>query len=426
MATLFERLFSHEAGPRPRAGDEEGWAGGRTGRAGLHICFLFNHDQIHQIAHSLPIALAIADADPEARILLLTSTPRSTAEIKRLAGDRLGPRLRLLETGLTSVSSRFLSALLGKLIPARKLLFYRDHIDIFRELDALVVSEKTSLILKTRCGLKALPIIHTRHGAGDRAVGFDKASAGFDRILVSGPKIRDRLVRDAGVGKDRIAIVGYPKFDLAADRPRAEKLFPNDRPVVLYNPHASPHLSSWFRMGRKVLDYFIDDDRYNLIFAPHVMLFERPVAISIDRLAVALPGRIAERYHKAPNILVDLGSARSTDMSYTNAADIYLGDVSSQVYEFLLHPRPCVFLNAHGARQEGDPNYAHWRAGPVIDDPDDLGEALRIATLRHASDYRPEQEKLFRYTFDLTQASSSARAAAEILAIAAGHRANGP
>ena len=32
-------------------------------------------------------------------------------------------------------------------------------------------------------------------------------------------------------------------------------------------------------------------------------------------------------------------------MAYTQRADIYLGDVSSQVYEFLLNPRPCVFLN---------------------------------------------------------------------------------
>lgn len=29
-------------------------------------------------------------------------------------------------------------------------------------------------------------------------------------------------------------------------------------------------------------------------------------------------------------------------MTYTPAADIYLGDVSSQSYEFLLDPRPCL------------------------------------------------------------------------------------
>ena len=28
----------------------------------MRLCFLFNHDQIHQIAHSLPIALALAES----------------------------------------------------------------------------------------------------------------------------------------------------------------------------------------------------------------------------------------------------------------------------------------------------------------------------------------------------------------------------
>src|SRR3546814_2965461 len=45
---------------------------------------------------------------------------------------------------------------------------------------------------------------------------------------------------------------------------------------------------------------------------------------------------------------IDLGSERSIDMSYTGSADLYLGDVSSQVAEYLYRPRPCVFLNAQG------------------------------------------------------------------------------
>ena len=44
---------------------------------------------------------------------------------------------------------------------------------------------------------------------------------------------------------------------------------------------------------------------------------------------------------RAPNLRFDPGSPASTDMTYTRAADIYLGDVSSQVYEFIAEPRPC-------------------------------------------------------------------------------------
>src|SRR3546814_12960419 len=82
-------------------------------------------------------------------------------------------------------------------------MLYRDNLDFFRTLDMLVVAEKTSLLLKSRYGLSNLFMVHTRHGAGDRAIGFDKASAGFDHILCSGEKIRRRLIVDAGVDPDR-------------------------------------------------------------------------------------------------------------------------------------------------------------------------------------------------------------------------------
>ena len=70
-----------------------------------------------------------------------------------------------------------------------------------------------------------------------------------------------------------------------------------------------------------------------------------------ERLAV--PGRV----------IIDLGSERSLDMTYSRAADIYAGDVSSQVYEFLDRPKPCVFLNAHGIEWRDNPNFPNWDLG---------------------------------------------------------------
>jgi hypothetical protein len=272
------------------------------------------------------------------------------------------------------------------------------------------VAEKTSLMLKTRYGLDRLKIVHTRHGAGDRAIGFNPASARFDHVLVSGEKIRRRLIEDAGVEANRISVVGYPKFDLHAST-RTHALIDDGRPVVLYNPHVSPHLSSWYKMGRAVLDWFVEHDEYHLIFAPHVMLFERPFALTIDKLRIDRPGRIEERYLRAPNIHIDLGSRASSNMTYTNRADIYLGDVSSQVYEFLLNPRPCVFLDAQETDWADDRNYAHWHAGPVIDDPAFLGEALAQATREQGGRYAAAQRILFDQSFDLSETLSSVRAA---------------
>src|SRR5690606_31225183 len=232
------------------------------------ICFLFNHDQLHQLAHSLPIALELA-ASGQHEVVLATGSERLEQRVRELAGTAL-ERMSLVRLDLRDGISRFAAGVLERVVPARKILLYRDNLDFFRGFDALVVSEKTSLLLKTRYGLDGLKIIHTRHGAGDRAIGFGRQSAHFDLVLVSGPKIARRLIAEAGVAPERIAIVGYSKFDLYADR-RAVSPFPDPtKPVVLYNPHPSPRLSSWYRMGASVLEAFYRSGRYNLVFAPHV------------------------------------------------------------------------------------------------------------------------------------------------------------
>lgn len=385
-------------------------------RPARRVGFLFNHDQIHQVAHSLPIAMAMAEGGGEEEILILTTTPRLAAEVRRLCPGVGSGRLRLVELAPGRIS-RVLTGLLGRLAPVGKLLIYRDNLALFRSLDLLVVAEKTSLVLKSRYGLKDLRILHTRHGAGDRAIGFDPASAGFDHVLCSGPKIRDRLIAEAGLRPQDITIVGYPKFDLAPQHPRLPKGFDPARPTVLYNPHPSPHLSSWYKEGRAVLEFFRTHPEYQLIFAPHVMLFERKLVITVDRLSLSLPGRIARRYWKAPNIHIDLGSPASTDMTYTSVADIYLGDVSSQIYEFLRHPRPCLFLNAHGVAWQGDPNYLHWQSGPVIGGAEGLEEGLAEAMRSHEGTYLPIQRALFAQSFTLTAEPSAIRAARAIRAL---------
>jgi hypothetical protein len=381
------------------------------------IGFLFNHDQVHQVAHSLPIAFALMRQLDELDITIAVTSHRLRMEVElliaRFAPD-LAPPVVTLHCGRSS--SRLMIAMLDGIVPVAKLALYRDNLAFFRGLDALVVAEKTSALLKTRYGLNHLKLIHTRHGAGDRAIGFNKASANFDLVLVSGSKIRDRLIAEAGVYPSQLAVVGYPKFDFVAAGSRPSLLMQrNGRKTVLYNPHVSPHLSSWYRDGLKVLEFFYRSTEYNLIFAPHVMLFERPFAITVDKLSFRRTGHIPNHYLAASNIHVDLGSRACTDMTYALAADLYLGDVSSQLYEFLLRPRPCIFLNSHGVEHASNPNYAHWKSGEVIRSVTQLGPALDNAWVHHG-DYLEAQQTLFSQSIDLTDQPSSERAATAIVA----------
>lgn len=246
-------------------------------------------------------------------------------------------------------------------------------------------------------------LIMAFHGAGDRAYGFNKRLERFDLLLLSGPKKYHRL-KDSGILRENNwAIVGYPKFDVVqVDEDAGRQLFTEHRPIVLYNPHFRRHLSSWYQWGREILDFFVHSSHYNLIFAPHVELKGRKQKWLSLR-----------KYRSYPHIHVDLGSTASIDMTYTRIADIYLGEVSSQIGEFLLQPRPCVFLNSHHISWKANPDYLHWQLGPVIDTPSQLEGALAKAVETH-DHYLQVQTQYFRDSFELTDESSGLRAARAI------------
>jgi len=382
----------------------------------MRIGFLFNHEAAHQVAHGLPVALSLARLCPDIAVRILCAPGAVEHEVRRLAGDAPSG-VRIVPLRGPDRAARLLNRLSGRSIPIDRISVLYRNLDRFRDLAALVVPEKTSLLLKTRLGLPQLKMIHTRHGAGDRAVGFDRASGRFDLVLLSGAKIRDRLQAAGLLRPDGHAIVGYPKFDLAPARPAA-RLFPNDRPTVLYNPHPSPALSSWYRQGPAILDYFARNAAYNLIFAPHVSLFARRFTLSTSPPSFGVVPAIPAHILDAPNIRIDRGSTASVDMSYTAAADIYLGDASSQVYEFIRTPRPCIFFDAHHQQWRGDPNFAHWAAGPVVSDIDALDSALADAVAR-PDVFAAVQQRLFAYSFDLSDKPSADRAADAIAAFVA-------
>src|SRR3546814_18761951 len=67
-------------------------------------------------------------------------------------------------------------------------------------------------------------------------------------------------------------------------------------------------------------------------------------------------------------------------MSYTNSADIYLGDISSQVYEFIRQPKPCLFFNLDRIAWREHGGFAHWHLGQVVERLTDLPSSLRQAS----------------------------------------------
>lgn len=380
----------------------------------MKIGFLYNHDALHQVSHTAPVVAALA-RDARADVTVLTSSEAQAVRVRELIGTDAAARVRFVSLGIGAVA-RVLDTGLRWIAPFRRIAVLRENLAEFAKLDALVVPETTSLMLRDRFGLADLKYIWIPHGAGDRSVGFRSVMKGFDLVLLSGSKVRDRMLAMGLITPDNHAIVGYPKFE-TVDLSRRPTLFDNDRPTILYNPHFDPLLSSWYPWGEAVVDAILSRGDVNLVVAPHVMLFQRRIHASVEHRRLHWRRDPPARWQGREGLIVDPGSTRSIDMTYTLGADIYVGDASSQIYEWIARPRPAIFLNPGRAAWSDDPNFAHWHLGPVIDDLSRLNAAIDAA-IADPQRYDPLQRDAFARTFDRTDRPAADRAAAAILSIA--------
>ncbi len=384
------------------------------------ILFLFNHDAAHQAAHLAGIMGQLAEQAEYFRVIAATGTPQIERLVRELISEAAAARVEWRDLSLSSTQSALLS-LPNRIAPVIRLVRLRANRALFAQADLLVSPERTCLTLRRalrrEMGNKAPTFVFVPHGAGDRSVTYHPEIAQFDYFLLSGQKVADEMVAHGIARPEQCRLIGYAKFDAFGDRPKVQ-LFDNRRPTILYNPHFDPRLSSWYDHGPALLEALAAGrDRFNLIFAPHVMLFRKKLHISPEYRMARIRPDIPAAAMSAPGIKIDVGSARLFDMTYTRSADIYVGDVSSQVYEFLKQPRPCFFLDA--ARQ-GSEAYGFWQNGPVFSEAAPLVAALEDWKSTGVC-YRKTQERLFAYTMDIDpRRSASERGAAalrELLAL---------
>jgi hypothetical protein len=326
------------------------------------VAFLFLGETL-LIPHLFPIVEALAEAsDVPIDVWVSTSVHEALLEgwiekdnvrIRRVPGFRTVP---------DAASGR------NPKLPFKPLMLAR-MVPHLRGVPVAVCAEQTSLWLPTLLPLRTR-FVKTAHGAGSMIARADRRRRAASLTLVPAEGEKAAL---AGHGVDPATIhaIGYVKASFRQRSP-ARSFFSDQKPILLYTPHWQAHRSSWPSWGRKVVQMLAAQDRYNVIFAPHQRLVE-----TAPELRQVLAD-VADLRH----VRCDLDSFAMVDGSYTAAADIYLGDTSSQVVEFLARPRPCIFLNPWGHAWVDDSSYAQWHCGPVIDNLDALIPSIEAAPAR--------------------------------------------
>lgn len=364
------------------------------------VAFLFLGETL-LIPHLFPVMEALVAAEPALRVDAWVATSMHEALIRNWLGEGTRVRIRRApgyrdlgawEAGRNPPLPAKLP-LLARLAP--RLLTTR----------VVVSAEQTSLWIPALLPTRAR-FVNILHGAGSMMNRDDRRRKAAALTIVAAERERQALAAH-GVDPAGIAVTGYIKAGFR-QRTHASLAFAHDRPTILYAPHWQRHRSSWWDWGEAAIGAILASGRYNLIFAPHQRLVEK--APDVRAFAATLAGR--------GDVHVDLDSFAMVDGSYTAAADLYLGDTSSQVIEFLMRPRPCVFLNPAAVAWVDDPAYAQWACGPVVDRLDDLLPTLAAAPARHG-DYTAVQTRFATESLGDASGDAPARAAAAIRAFLA-------
>lgn len=365
----------------------------------MKIAFIYIAEP-YQCYHTASVASELATM-PDCDVTEYYSFPDTVEHLTRIRRILNAPALKLRPL-FKSWKAKLLK--LAKRLDQERLLVLQDNVEELNRYDAVVATEYTAGILK-QMGLNHPRLILLMHGAGDRYVNDEHLVKEFDLTLISGRKVTHDFKQKGLITDQTSRIIGYPKFDVfEAIRKKMAYPFQNQRPFALYNPHYKRNLNSSPVFMKALVKVFNTAHTYNLVVAPHIKQFHKNFAIKKYWL---------ERLHSTKT-LVDTGSPAMLDMTYTSQAALYIGDVSSQIYEFMAIPRPCIFLNPQRIKWQDNPNFRHWTMGDVIEDIDTLKPAIEQAQARHHL-YRPIQEKLFQETFGYPLLGGSRRAAEAIV-----------
>lgn len=251
-----------------------------------------------------------------------------------------------------------------------------------KKLDAFVFTDMTTGEVIKKID-PSINVIWALHGPVSTSHGYSVSTSNVDLILNPGPSTFDSFQGTSA----KLHKTGSIKLESIMEKTahNENSLFPNKNPTVVFNPHFNKNLGaqSWEVFGKQVLDHFNSRPQYNLIFAPHPNL-KKIFDLSFDNQSYG------------DNIIIDIDSKKLSNLFYEKHADIYLGDISSQVLEYIyLKPRPLIFLIDESSLLSEETRKIH-SLGSVINSVEEIDDLILKELSEHK---RLAQEKFVLNTF---------------------------
>ena len=355
------------------------------------VLFLYRPG-IHHLFHSLYIAIEFSKIQDEYEVAIL-NTGLDLHKTIKLEISKHNAKINYINRSL-------LFSVLNKTYKN----VIRFNKDIIRESDVILTASWGIPRFLQQYNLRDRVVIFTRHGANIGDNEYDKGLPEYDCVFITSEKMYDQLKElSILINLKSYLRIEYCKFDYLFNNPGLEKnLFDNDLPVILYNPHFQKHRSSLYNAGEKIIDAIVKSNKYNVILSPHPLVNKWHF---LDRIKLKFP--------KSDKLIKDWSSIHQVNFDYMRKADVYLGDTSSSIYEWLYFNKPMILYDSHDVDWKNVPFYEFWNWGYVVDNPEDL--MARLDRIMKGSDpFKKVRQEAKNYAFGEVDGKASYRAAMKL------------
>ncbi|MDP6878906.1 MAG: hypothetical protein QGI18_09930 [Candidatus Marinimicrobia bacterium] len=329
------------------------------------VVFLFINGP-HHTHHLILPALNFAQNYTQYQTVLISGSDNNTNIIKQTLHKMGNPKCKIIK--LPKPLRYYIKNYRNKIIPPPFSQWKFIDKSIHYSKAIISTSHQTpEFLIKDRNHDQKLFYLY--HGVGTRSYGFEDSLNEYDFIFVPGEYHYNRLQADLSINKNKLSIVGHPKFEWQdVMNNNIKSFFNNNNPTFYYNPHWDLSLSSYKKWSKRIIQYFLNNKQFNLIFAPHPLIknYSSRNKINIDI-----------EIDKSNNIILDFYSNNTIDGSYLHAADVYIGDVSSMVTDFIIKKnRSCIFINSYEIDWRNDKSFNFWNCGKVINKLEEFDSAI--------------------------------------------------
>jgi len=227
------------------------------------------------------------------------------------------------------------------------------------------------------------------------------------KIIVQSEILKDAYVAN-GTKADKVLVLGSPKLDAMFNALSDHREAPlhwqstiRNKKVILFNTGIADllNIDTWFEQAEYILNYFMDHEKYVLIWRPHPLTEITIKTMRPQLLEIYV--ELENRLKKATNIIIDT----SSDIYQAVAiSDAIISDYSSVMLQYIITEKPVLGLLSKNKLEQDTYYYADYLGCYFTNE--DISVAQFVDMVECNEDFKKE-ERISRFKKSVVHADGT-------------------